>query len=405
MDDVRAQMVGLYEQKVHGKKLIYFDSAATTHVPKCVTDVVVEAMTVKHGNVRRSVHSGGYRATQLYEESRKQMADFIGCDPSEFVFTSGTTHGLNILAHCVGEQLGEGDVVVLSVMGHHAHLVPWQMMAQHKGFLIKIVEVDETGKISLSHLEEILKAGGVRIVGFPFVSNVLGSIQPVADIVAVAKERYGARVVVDAAQAMGHLDVDIHTLGIDALAFGGHKMYGPAGIGGLFVTSDWLHTWKPYMTGGGMIKNVSFEQSDFLSAPHRFEAGTPNVSGAAGMAEASRWLEGVGWTEIQKREEELRNFLCEELKHRRYMKLLCSEPDIPLFSFSIARIHAHDIGTMLDFEGIATRSGHHCTMPLHQKRNIEASTRISLSFLNSMDECRVFLDALDNTVRYFGEEI
>ena len=406
MDDVRAQIAGLHQQTVHQqqKPLIYFDFAATTHVPQCVTDAVIEAMTIKHGNVRRSVHSRGYQATELYENSRNQMAGFLGCSPSEFVFTSGTTAGLNLIAHCAGEQLNKGDVVVLSVMEHHAHLVPWQMVAKQKGLELKIVHVAEKGRISLSHLEEILKEGRVRIVGFPLISNVLGTVQPVAEIVALAKETYGARIVVDAAQGVGHQKIDVQELGVDALALGGHKMYGPTGIGGIFVQSDWLNTWQPYMTGGGMIKNVSFEQSDFLPAPFRFETGTPNVAGAAGMAAASRWLEHLGWTAIQKREEDLRLFVRDEMNRRSYVQLLCTEPDIPLFSFFIEGIHAHDMGTMLDFEGIATRSGHHCTMPLHQKLNIEASTRISLSFLNTIEECRTFLDVLDNTVRYFDEE-
>ena len=401
MNELRDQVIGL-NQMIHGKKLIYFDWAATGFAPQVVVEAVSNAMTLNHGTVRRGVHTIGTRATQIYEEAREQLANFIGGNASEFIFTSGTTQGLNLVANCAGGQLGAGDVVVLSQIEHHSQLLPWQRMAKKEGFQIKMINLDSNGRLSLRHLRQLLAEGSVRVIAFPMISNVLGTIQPIIEVAELAKE-YNAYMVLDGAQALGHYPIDVQKLGVGAIAFGAHKMYGPAGIGGLWVHSEWLSTWEPYMVGGGMIQDVSFDEARFFPAPYRFEAGTPNIAGAVGMVAAADWLENIGWGNIIGIENQLREYLSEKLERLSGIHLLCKNPDIPIFSFIVDGIHAHDIGTALDFEGIAVRAGHHCTQPFHDAIGVDASTRVSLCFLNTIEECDSFIDSLQRVITYFRE--
>ncbi len=292
MNEFRSQIEGLH-QTVHGKSLVYFDWAATNFPPTCVVEAVSDSMGKYHGTFRRGVHSTGNRATQKYESARERMASVIGGKFSEFIFTSGTTQGLNLVANCAGRKLGKGDVLLLSLMEHHSHLLPWQLMSKERGFQIKIINPDQNGRLCLAHVRQLLDEGGVRIIGFPMVSNVFGTVQPVLEIAELAK-KYNARLVIDGAQAFGHYPIDVKKLGLGAIAFGAHKMYGPTGVGGLWVHSDWLSEWSPYMVGGGMITEVSFANSKFMPPPYRFEAGTPNIAGAMGMVRAADWLEDIG---------------------------------------------------------------------------------------------------------------
>ena len=399
MNELRSQIAGLH-QKIHGKKLVYFDWAATNFPPDCVVDAISNTMKREHGSIRRGVHSVSSSSTLRYEASRERMARFINGKPSAFIFTSGTTQGLNLVAHCAGNHLKKGDIVLLSQLEHHSHLLPWQMMAKKQDFQIKLIRHNRNGRISLSHAEQLFVEGNVRVIGFPMVSNVLGTAQPTLALIALA-QKYDAKVVLDGAQAVGHYPIDVQKLGVSAFAFSGHKLYGPTGIGGLWVHPDWLSEWEPYQAGGGMVSNVSSEGTSFLPAPYRFEAGTPNLAGVVGMAKASDWLEDIGWENIINTENQLKGYLLEKLRAIEGLNLLCTQPDIPLFSFVIDGIHAHDIGTALDFEGIAIRVGHHCAQPLHDALKLDASARISLSFLNTFEECDFFMDALQQIITYF----
>ena len=401
MNKLRQQILG-WGEKVQGRDLIYFDHAATTHMPRIVVDSMVEAMTRSHGSPHRSTHQQATKATNTYEQAREHIARFIGGKGREVICTAGTTQGLNMVAHCAGSLLEAGDIVLLSVLEHHAHLLPWQKISKQKGCILQCMPIDSNGYISLSFLEDVLKKGRVKIIGFPLISNVLAVEQPVASIVRLAK-KYGARVIVDAAQAVAHRSLDVQKMGVDALVFGAHKMYGPTGAGAVWVQEDWLMDWHPFVVGGGSISTVSFEESIFLPPPHRFEAGTPNIAGFVGMATAIAWIESVGWEQINRQEASLCTYIQTQFEHRDNIQLLSSEPSIPLFSFVVEGIHAHDIGTMLDFYGIAVRTGHHCTGPLHESLGIVATTRISLSFLNTISQCKDFFDALDSIVRHFGE--
>ena len=401
VDQIRFQFPAL-QQNIHGKDLVYFDWAATSHMPDFVLQKMTESLTIEHGNVRRGVHTFGAYATQNYEKARRTIARFINGCVDGVIMTSGTTHGLNILAQCAGETLCEGDVVVLTEVEHHSHQLPWRMMAQQKGFLIQYVPMDENGRICMSRLQNILKTSRVRMIGLPYISNVLGTIQPIHDVVTLA-QLYGIKVVVDAAQAVAHMPIDVQKLGIDAIAFGSDKMYGPAGIGALWVEENWLKTFKPTMFGGGMIEEAGFEEIIFAQAPFAFEAGTPNVAGAVGMASAIDWLQNIGWEEIEKQERALRFFLQNALSEIPQITLLCEKPDIPLFSFVLKDVHAHDIATLCDLEGIMIRAGHHCVSPYHHKMGLTASSRISLSFLNHISECVYFVQTLGQIVKYMGE--
>ena len=394
----------IFDEKIQNNDLVYLDSANSSQKPKIVLDRINDFYSKQFSNVGRSIHYLAVAATNLYENTRSSVQKYINAkDKNEIVFTKGATEALNLVANTLGQTIIEpNDEILITELEHHSNYVPWHFLRKSKNVKIKFAEINEDGDIPIENIEKEI-TNKTKVIAITHLSNVTGAVLPIKEITQLAHSK-GIIVVVDGCQGGPHLKLDMQDLDCDFYAISCHKMYGPTGIGGLFVQSDWLNTWQPYMTGGGMIKNVSFEQSDFLPAPFRFETGTPNVAGAAGMAAASRWLEHLGWTAIQKREEDLRVFVRDEMNHRSYVQLLCADPDIPLFSFFIEGIHAHDMGTMLDFEGIATRSGHHCTMPLHHKLDIEASTRISLSFLNTIEECRTFLDVLDNTVRYFDEE-
>ena len=258
------------------------------------------------------------------------------------------------------------------------------------------------GRIDLEHLEKILQEGGVRVVGLPLISNVLGTLQPIKEAVGLAHQ-YGARVVVDGAQAMAHMEIDVQEMGIDALAFGSHKMFGPSGVGGLWVKEDWLSTWGPHLVGGGIVEHVDFNTTSFVATPYLMEPGSPNVVGVAGLMAAMDWLESLGWDCIRQRETEVLAFLEEGLLSIPNIQLLCDKPDIPLFSFAFDGIHPHDIGTFCDLKGIAIRTGHHCASPLHDSFGLEASSRISLSFVNTIVECQYFIDTLLQIERYFRE--
>ena len=386
------------QQTTNGKPLVYCDWAATAQVPQCVLDSVREMMALR-GGVRRGVHNLGAQSTAQLERARSILAGFIGAQSSDLILTTGTTHGLNTLVQSVAETLSEGDVVLLSAVEHHAHLLPWQRMSKQYGFSIEIVPLDEHGRIDLSVLDRLLFEHSVRVIGFPMVSNILGTLQPVREIV----ERVGieVRVIVDAAQAVAHLPIKVSELGIDALVFGGHKLYGPSGTGAIWVKDDWRRELKPPMVGGGAIESVSYAEFKLAEGIRGFEPGTPNVVGFVGLATAVEWIQEIGWELVQRQERLLCDHLQTELSKIPQIRLMHDRPDIPLFTFEVDGLHAHDLGTLFDLQGIVVRTGHHCTQPFHDAKGIESSTRISMSCLNTLEECAYVVDHLKRIIGEF----
>lgn len=386
------------QQTMNGKSLVYCDWAATAQVPQCVLDSVNEMMVLR-GSVRRGVHNLGAQSTAQLEQARSILARFIGAQSSDLILTTGTTHGLNILVQSIAETLSEGDVVLLSAVEHHAHLLPWQRMSKQYGFSIGIVPLDEHGRIDLSALDRLLVEHPVRVVGFPMVSNVLGTLQPVREIV----DRIGAdvRVIVDAAQAVAHLPIKVSELGVDALVFGGHKLYGPSGTGVLWITEDWRRNLKPPIVGGGAIHSVSYAEFEVAGGIRGFEPGTPNVAGFVGLATAVEWIEWIGWELVQRQERLLCDHLQTGLSNIPQIRLMNTHPDIPLFTFEVDGLHAHDLGTLFDLEGVVVRTGHHCTQPFHEAKGVDSSTRISMSCFNTIDECAYVVDQLRRIVGEF----
>lgn len=396
MIDQYRQSVPALAQTMNGKPMVYTDWAATSQMPQCVLDVVNESMQIR-GNVRRGVHNLGALRTRQLEQARATIAKFIGAQSSELILTTGTTSGLNTLVQSVGATLSEDDVVLISSIEHHAHLLPWQKMSSQYGFAIEIVPIDVYGQLNLDVLANMISQFNVKVLGFPMVSNVLGSVQPIDDIIAIVKDK-GVRVIVDAAQAVAHMPIDVSTLGIDALVFGGHKLYGPSGTGGLWIKEDWRCELKPCIVGGGAIDSVSYTGFEVAEGVRGFEPGTPNVSGFIGLARAVEWVENIGWESILIQESLLCDYVRAELSKIVQVRLMNTRPDIPLFTFEVDGLHAHDVGTLLDFEGVVVRTGHHCVQPFHDAKGIESSTRISLSFLNTLEECAYTIGQITHIV-------
>lgn len=396
------KMLPALQRTVNGKRIVYCDWAATTQVPQCVVDAVGESMKLR-GGIRRGVHNLGADCAEQFEQGRRTIAQFVGADPSDIQCTSGTTDGLNRLVQSLGNTLARGDVVLLSAIDHHAHLLPWQKLSAHNGFAIKIVPMDEQGRLDLIELNRLLSQYPVRVVGFPLLSNVLGTVQSVRDVLTCIKEsRRTVRVIVDAAQAVAHMPLHLNTLGVDAAVFGGHKVYGPDGIGVLWMKPRLRRALLPSMLGGGAIETVTYNDFQLAEGVRGFEPGSPNMSGVIGLSRAVEWLQEIGWERIQRHESVLRDRLIQGLSTIPKLKLLTQQPDVPLCTFEIDGVHAHDVGTLLDAEGIVVRTGHHCTQPFHDAQGIESSTRISLSFLNTVEEVDTVVAHLNRIVQVFA---
>lgn len=379
---VRAAFPGLH-QEVHGKPLVYLDSAATTQRPQAVLDALLHAHTYLGANVHRGVHELSRRATEAYEGARDTVARFLGgVDRAEVVFTRGTTEALNVLAHGLAARLGPGDEVLVTAMEHHANLVPWQLACERTGATLRHVPVTDAGALDLDALPGLL-GPRTRVVALVHASNTLGTVNPVAEIARQAHE-HGAIVVVDGAQWVAHGPTDVAALGVDAYAFSGHKLYGPTGIGVLWGRRDLLEALPVWQGGGDMIRSVTLEHSTFAELPARLEAGTPPIAQAIGLAAAVRWLEALGWSGVEAHERALMAQLDDLLAHLPDLRRIgTTTPRVSLASFVLERVHAHDVGTLLDLEGVAVRTGHHCTEPLMDRFDVSATVRISLGVYNT----------------------
>jgi cysteine desulfurase / selenocysteine lyase len=380
---------------VHGKPLIYFDNANTAQKPQCVIDAVSRYYTDFNANVARAVHTLGAEATQHYEATRDKLQHFLNAaHREEIVFTSGTTAAINLVAYAWAlPHLQPGDEILVSVMEHHANIVPWQIVAERCGARVLAAPITPSGEIDI---EATLALMGprVRLFGIAHVSNVLGTVNPLRALIDAARAR-GIPVLVDGSQAVPHMAVDVQALGCDFYVFTGHKLFGPTGTGALWARREILEAMPPFIGGGEMIDRVSFDGTTFAAPPHRFEAGTPNIAGFVGLGAAIDWVERIGIERIAAREAELTAYALKKFARIDGLRLIGTARErAPVFAFLIDGVHAHDLATLLDFEGVAVRSGQHCAHPLLQFFGVPATARASLAFYNTFDEIDAFVAAI-----------
>ena len=401
---VRAHFPAL-DQRVHGHPLIYLDSAATAQRPRTVLDAVRDFYERDNANVHRGLYELSRRATESFEAAREVVARFVGAaEPAELVWTRGTTEAINLVALTWGwANLREGDEIVVTMLEHHSNLVPWQLVAQRTGAKLRRVDIDDEGRLRLDQLDELL-GERTRLVAVGHVSNALGTINPVREIVERAKA-VGAKVLVDGAQGAPHHKVDVQALGCDFYALSGHKMGAPMGIGALWARRELLEEMPPWQGGGEMIETVELEHSTWAAVPHKFEAGTPNVAGAVGMAAAAEYIESLGYDAIAAHERALVRYGLERLSAVEGLRLFGPEdPEerTAVFSFALEGVHPHDVATILDAEGIAVRAGHHCTQPLMRRLGVPATTRASCWVYNTTDELDRLAEGLEAARRIFA---
>ena len=390
---VRAQFPVL-ERRVHGRALVYLDSANTGQKPRAVIDAVSEFTAKHNANVSRAVHALGSEATEAYEAARTTLAHFLNVRRDELVLCSGTTFAINLVAYSWAlPRLKAGDAIVLTRMEHHANIVPWQLIAERTGARIKVAELTPEGELDLDGLYGLLTPE-VKLLAFAHVSNVLGTVNPVREICREAAKR-GITTVVDGSQAVPHRPVDVAALGCDFYAFTGHKMCGPTGTGGLWGRRSLLAEMPPFLGGGEMIKEVRFEGTVFNDPPMRFEAGTPNIAGHVGLGAAAGWLQGIGMAHVEAREQHLLEVATDALSGIEGLRIFgTAREKAAVISFDIEGTHAHDLATLLDLEGIAVRSGQHCAHPLLQWFGVSATCRASLAFYNTEAEIEALVAAL-----------
>ena len=386
----------ILQTEVYRHPLIYLDNAATTQKPRCVVETLTKSYLENNANVHRGVHYLSQLATEAHENARKEVADFIGASSErEIVFTRGCTDSLNLVASAYGEAfLKEGDEVIVSEMEHHSNIVPWQFLQEKKGVVLKVIPVQDDGTLDLQAYKALL-SDRTRIVSVAHMSNVLGTVNPIRDMVALAHEA-GAVFVVDAAQSLPHMPIDVQELGADFLAFSAHKVYGPTGVGVLFGREELLEKMPPYQGGGEMIAHVSFKRTTYDKLPYKFEAGTPDYVGTVAFSSALAYLKKIGYENIQAHEAELMTYAMEQLKEIDDLHIYGSAPERgAVVSFNIGKIHHLDIGTLLDRLGIAVRTGHHCAEPLMNRFSVEGMVRASFALYNTKSE----IDALANGLR------
>lgn len=385
----------ILQRTVNGKPLVYLDNGATVQKPQRVIDAIGKYYAHGNSNIHRGVHALSQEATMAYEAARETVRSFINAAlPSEVIFTSGTTDGINLVAQCLGDMLQPGDEILLSGMEHHSNIVPWHMLRDRKGVVLKFIPVTDAGELDMVAFRELLTER-TKLFSITYVSNTLGTVNPVRDLIREAK-KHGTKVLVDSAQAVHHIPIDVQDLDCDFMAFSGHKMYGPTGIGVLYGKQALLEVMPPYRGGGDMIKTVTLERTEYNEPPLKFEAGTPHISGAICLAEAIRFIQQTGWEAIQKHEAALLTKAVDVLSSIDGVRLVGTPKHRSgVVSFMIDGVHPYDAGVILDKLGIAVRTGHHCTQPLMDRFGIPGTIRASFAVYNTLDE----IDRLAEGVR------
>jgi cysteine desulfurase/selenocysteine lyase len=398
----------LHQEHHQGVPLVYLDNAASSQKPLRVIETMDSYYRLNHANVHRGIHKLSEQATEAYEQARKKVRDFIHArNHREVIFTRGTTEGINLVAATWGRKnLAEGDVVLLTVMEHHSNIVPWQMLASEKGFTIEYLPLREDGSLDLDVYQQKLHTGRVKLVGVMQASNVLGTINPIREMASMAHET-GAIIVVDGAQSIPQMPVDVQDLDCDFLAFSSHKVAGPTGIGILYGKRELLDAMPPYMGGGDMISKVTLEGSSWNELPYKFEAGTPSIAEAIGLGAAVDYVQAIGMEKIHAYEKLLTAYAYERLSEIAGVTLYgpSGKDRGGVTAFSVAGIHAHDVAQMLDSYGVAVRAGHHCAMPLHDYLGVGATVRASFYFYNTFDEIDALAEALDRVKHKFATGI
>ncbi|MEA5428887.1 MULTISPECIES: cysteine desulfurase [Arcicella] len=377
----------ILNQEINGKKLVYFDNAATTQKPTAVINAIAHYYNFDNANIHRGIHTLAERATRDFEASREAVREFLGASSiEEIIFTSGTTQGINLVASTFGRKfIKEGDEIIVSGMEHHSNIVPWQMLCEEKGITLKVIPVTEQGELDMEAYENLLSEK-VKLVAVNHVSNSLGTINPVKEIIALAHE-YGAKVLIDGAQATSHFNIDVQDLDADFYAFSAHKLYGPTGMGALYGKKELLNAMPPYMGGGEMIKDVTFEKTTYNELPYKFEAGTPNIADVVALKTALEYANALGRENIAAHEDMLLSYATEQLSEIEGLRIIGqAKKKVSVLSFVIDGIHHQDIGVLLDNQGIAVRTGHHCTQPLMQRFNLLGTSRASFAVYNTIEE-------------------
>lgn len=401
IDKIRADFPAL-KQKVHGHPLAYLDSGASAQKPNVVIDAVDHYYKNDHSNVHRGVHTLSQRATNKYDASRVSIQKFINAaSDREIIYTSGTTEALNLVAQSWGRaNVQAGDDLLVSEMEHHSNIVPWQMLAEEKGATVQKIPMMQDGTLDMETFKSLLE-GRPRVVAMTHVANALGTVNPLAEIVALAHDA-GAVVVADGAQSTPHMSVDVQALDVDFYAFSGHKIYGPTGIGALYGKEALLEAMPPWQGGGDMIKSVTFDKTVYNDLPFKFEAGTPNIADAIGMGVAAEYLLDIGLDAVAAHEHSVLAYATSRAAERAEMTVYGSAPDkAGILSFALDGIHPHDIGTMLDHQGVAIRAGHHCAQPVMQFYGVPATTRASLGIYNNRQDIDQLFDGIDEVLKMF----
>ena len=381
----------ILRQTIHGKPLVYLDNAATTQKPRQVLDAIAHLYSSDYANIHRGVHQLSERSTKQYEDGRAKAQKFLGAaDQKEIVFVRGATEGINLVAQTYGRvHVGAGDEILISAMEHHSNIVPWQMLCEEKAAFLRVAPIDDTGELLLDEFERLI-GPRTRLIAVAHVSNALGTINPVRRIVDLAHSR-GVPVLIDGAQAAPHMPVNVRELDYDFYVFSGHKLYGPTGIGILYGKARLLEEMPPYQGGGDMIRSVTFEKTTFNAVPYKFEAGTPDIAGVIGLSAAIDYVSRIGMENIANYESDLLSYATGKLSAIPGLRLIgTAKEKAAVLSFVLDGVHPHDVGTILDRQGIAVRTGHHCAQPVMERFGIPATARASLAFYNTREE----IDAL-----------
>ncbi len=388
---------------VNGKPLVYLDNAASSQVPQSVIDRTSKYLAEEHSNIHRGVHYLSQHATTAYEAAREKVKRFINApDVKECIFVRGCTEGINLIAHSYGRKfIGEGDEILVSQMEHHSNIIPWQMVAEERGAKIRMIPIDQHGQLVIDEYENMLNER-TKMVAVAHVSNSLGSVNPIKEMVATA-HKFGVPVCVDAAQSVPHFPVDVQALDADFFVFSGHKMFAPTGSGIVYGKREWLNQMPPYQTGGGMIRTVSFEKTTFAPIPEKFEAGTPAIAAGIGLGAAIDYLNAIDFEAGAKYEHELLEYATKRLADIPGVTIVGTAAEkASVLSFTIEGIHPHDIGTILDQDGIAVRAGHHCAQPVMKFFDVPATARASFAFYNTREEVDKLADSVEKVIEVFA---
>ena len=392
----------ILKQLVHGKPLVYLDNAATSQKPRQVIDAIADYYESYNSNVHRGLHALSEQATQAYEGARGIVRSFLNAaEDREIVFVKGTTEGINLVASSYGRaHLQQGDEIIISEMEHHSNIVPWQILCEEKGAVLKVVPFNDDGELLLDEYERML-GPRTKLVSMTYISNALGTVNPVKSIIEIAHER-GVPVLIDGAQAVPHRPVDVQDLDCDFFVFSSHKVFGPTGMGILYGKAEILDSMPPYQGGGDMIRSVTFEKTTYNDLPYKFEAGTPNVAGAIGLGSALEYVSRIGMNNIEEYEKSLLSYATEAVSSIEGVRIIgTASQKAGVLSFLLDQVHAHDVGTVLDTEGVAIRTGHHCAQPVMKHYGIAATARASLAFYNTRADIDALVKGLDKVIEVF----